>query len=73
VSSDSDQQVMSATQLQFEVAVPEFPDHVDPESYSKFTVVVDAWMLKAIFSDVVAGSCTSTFNSVFIRIAIGLF
>ena len=30
------------------------------------TVLIDAWMLKATFSDVVARSCTITFNSVFI-------
>jgi superfamily II DNA/RNA helicase len=34
-SSEADQQVMSAIQLRFEVAVPELPDHIDPASYSK--------------------------------------
>ncbi|CAL1696697.1 unnamed protein product [Somion occarium] len=33
VSSESDQQVMSAIQSRFEVAVPELPDHIDPASY----------------------------------------
>ncbi|KAG1760521.1 P-loop containing nucleoside triphosphate hydrolase protein [Suillus occidentalis] len=32
-SSEADQQVMSAIQLRFEVAVPELPDHIDPASY----------------------------------------
>ena len=35
VSSDSDQQVMSAIQQRFEVAVPELPDHIDPATYSE--------------------------------------
>lgn len=35
VSSESDQQVMSAIQSRFEVAVPELPDHIDPASYSE--------------------------------------
>lgn len=35
VSSDADQQVMSAIQSRFEVAVPELPDHIDPASYSE--------------------------------------
>ena len=34
VSSDSDQHVMGAIQSQFEVAVPELPDHIDPANYS---------------------------------------
>lgn len=34
VTADSDQQVMSAIQSRFEVAVPELPDHIDPASYS---------------------------------------
>jgi hypothetical protein len=34
VLSDSDQQVMAAIQLRFEVAVPELPDHINPASYS---------------------------------------
>ncbi|KAG1753025.1 P-loop containing nucleoside triphosphate hydrolase protein [Suillus lakei] len=32
-SSEADQQVMSAIQQRFEVAVPELPDHIDPASY----------------------------------------
>lgn len=36
VSSESDQQVLSAIQSRFEVAVPELPDHIDPASYSEF-------------------------------------
>ena len=35
VASESDQQVMSAIQSRFEVAVPELPEHIDPASYSK--------------------------------------
>ncbi|KAH9486677.1 ATP-dependent RNA helicase SUB2 [Psilocybe cubensis] len=35
VSSESDQQVMSAIQSRFEVAVPELPDHIDPASYNR--------------------------------------
>ncbi|KAJ3575904.1 hypothetical protein NP233_g779 [Leucocoprinus birnbaumii] len=33
VTSESDQQVMTAIQSRFEVAVPELPDHIDPASY----------------------------------------
>jgi len=33
VSSESDQQVMTAIQARFEVAVPDLPDHIDPASY----------------------------------------
>ncbi|KAG2750829.1 P-loop containing nucleoside triphosphate hydrolase protein [Suillus brevipes Sb2] len=32
-SSEADQQVMSAIQQRFEVAVPELPDHIDPATY----------------------------------------
>ncbi|KAG2123580.1 P-loop containing nucleoside triphosphate hydrolase protein [Suillus clintonianus] len=32
-SSEADQQVMSAIQSRFEVAVPELPDHIDPATY----------------------------------------
>ena len=39
VSSESDQQVMSAIQSRFEVAVPELPDDIDPNTYSKCSVV----------------------------------
>jgi ATP-dependent RNA helicase UAP56/SUB2 len=38
VSSDADQQVMGAIQSRFEVAVPELPDHIDPASYSGFSL-----------------------------------
>jgi hypothetical protein len=40
VSSDSDQQVMSAIQSRFEVAVPELPEHIDPASYSTFQIII---------------------------------
>lgn len=40
LSSESDQQVMSAIQSRFEVAVPELPDHIDPDTYSKCSIVV---------------------------------
>lgn len=39
-SSEADQQVMSAIQQRFEVAVPELPDHIDPATYSKCLAVV---------------------------------
>ena len=34
VTAEADQQVMSAIQARFEVAVPVLPDHIDPASYS---------------------------------------
>jgi ATP-dependent RNA helicase UAP56/SUB2 len=40
VASESDQQVMSAIQSRFEVAVPELPEHIDPASYSKLSDTV---------------------------------
>ncbi|KAG1777650.1 P-loop containing nucleoside triphosphate hydrolase protein, partial [Suillus placidus] len=39
-SSEADQQVMSAIQQRFEVAVPELPDHIDPASYSECLALV---------------------------------
>jgi ATP-dependent RNA helicase UAP56/SUB2 len=39
-SSEADQQVMSAIQQRFEVAVPELPDHIDPATYSKCLAAV---------------------------------
>lgn len=55
VSSDSDQQVMAAIQLRFEVAVPELPDHIDPASYSKYYPCITAFnhLSHAHSSDVV--------------------
>lgn len=51
VSSDSDQDVMTAIQSRFEVAVPELPDHIDPATYSMarfffhLMKLADRWIL----------------------------
>ena len=54
VSSESDQQVMSAIQSRFEVAVPELPDQIDLGSYSDsppWPLCVRSTLLMALCSD----------------------